>query len=43
MATSQTAVFLEDKMLAKAMTTNLEKVEGKYVLLRPPRSSFPKD
>jgi hypothetical protein len=29
MAHQQTAVFLEDKILAKAMTSDLEKVEGK--------------
>jgi hypothetical protein len=28
-ADAQTAVFLDDKMLAKAMTSDLEKVEGK--------------
>jgi len=29
MADQQTAIFLGDKVLAKAMTSDLEKVEGK--------------
>jgi len=32
MADAQTAMFLNEKILAKAMTGDLEKVEGKWVL-----------
>ena len=40
-ADNQTAMYLDETLLAKAMTSDLEKVEGKYVYVAAQDPPFP--